>query len=118
MADSLSITIRRQLRRYLQGGQSLREFVRWLAPRLESLDRDRDADDLAHEAYLRIAEYTNGDWTEDELRAFFRPLVTTYVATWPSNAVTIQTGTSSAVSLTTQFPSTLVVERSPLVEAS
>ena len=110
MTDSLSITIRRQLRRYLTGDLALRDFVRWLASRMESLERHPQADDLAQEIYLRLAEYTNGDWTEEQLRAFFRPLVTTYTAIWPTNITPVQTGISNAVT-----PSTI---RYPLAQAA
>lgn len=96
MSDALSITIRRQLRRYLSSELSLRQFMKWLAPRLVSIETKPAADDLAHEIYIRISEYTNGDWTEPELKRLLLPLVTTYVVSWPADAPAIQTGTSTA----------------------
>lgn len=98
MSDALSITIRRQIRRYLSGELSLRQFTRWLASKMASVEGKAGAEDLAHEVYIRLAEYTNGDWTQDELKGLLRPLVTTYVVTWPAEAGSVQTGTSTSAS--------------------
>ena len=65
MDDALSITLRRQLRRYLSRQMSLKQFVRWMAPRMATT-KSTFADDLSNEVYLRLAEFTNGDWTEAE----------------------------------------------------
>jgi hypothetical protein len=96
MSDALSITIRRQLRRYLSGAMTLRQFTKWLAARLVVVEKQATAANLAHEIYIRISEYTNGDWTEDELKRLLAPLVTTYVISWPATGVPTQTGTSTA----------------------
>jgi hypothetical protein len=70
MADSLSKKIEAQLQRYLQGEDSLDEFEAWLVPETWDISpqSDRSAHDLATVITLRIAEFTNGDWTEEELR--------------------------------------------------
>ena len=70
MADSLAPEIQAQLDRYLRGDISLAEFEAWLVPETwdTSPQSDRSAHDLATAIILRITEFTNGDWTEVELR--------------------------------------------------
>jgi hypothetical protein len=69
MPDSLDQEIRQQLARYLAGELALADFEGWLA----SVSWDEPSE-LAGEVTLRIAEFTSGDWTEDELRARLQPL--------------------------------------------
>ena len=80
-STELSLRIRRELSRYLTGQTSLRQFTKWLAPvtftTLEKPER-RAESDLIAEIELRLAEYSNGDWTEEALRGLLRPLVVTY----------------------------------------
>lgn len=70
MTDSLTRAIEARLQRYLAGADSLAEFEAWLVPETWDLSPQSDhaAHDLATAITLRIAEFTNGDWTEDELR--------------------------------------------------
>lgn len=70
MSESLTKTIEARLARYLRGEDSLAEFEAWLVPETWDIapQSDRSAHDLATAITLRIAEFTNGDWTEDELR--------------------------------------------------
>jgi len=70
MADSLTQAIEDRLQRYLAGEESLAEFEAWLVPETWDISpqSDRGAHDLATAITLRIAEFTNGDWTEDQLR--------------------------------------------------
>lgn len=70
MADSLTQAIEARLERYLRGEDSLSDFEAWLVPETWDISpqSDRAAHDLATAITLRIAEFTNGDWTEDELR--------------------------------------------------
>jgi hypothetical protein len=76
MPDSLDQTIRKELDRYLRGDISLAEFEAWLIP--ETWDLSPQSDPKAHELAtgitLRIAEFTSGDWSEDELRHQLRRL--------------------------------------------
>lgn len=70
MADSLTREIEARLQRYLAGEDSLAEFEAWLVPETWDISpqSDRSAHDLATAITLRIAEFTNGDWTEEELQ--------------------------------------------------
>jgi hypothetical protein len=79
MADSLSQEIDAQLQRYLRGEDSLAEFEAWLVPETWDISpqSDRSAHDLATAITLRIAEFTNGDWTEEELKRALEQLAQT-----------------------------------------
>lgn len=70
MTDSLTQAIEARLQRYLAREDSLAEFEAWLVPETWDISpqSDRSAHDLATAITLRVAEFTNGDWTEDELR--------------------------------------------------
>lgn len=74
MTTPLEQTIREQLTRYLRGDSTLAEFEAWLVP--ETWDLSPQTDAKAHELatwlILRIAEFTNGDWSEEELREALR----------------------------------------------
>lgn len=77
MAMSLASQIRDRLAHYLDGSVSLQEFDAWLVPSTWNVEqtRDRDAIDLTYEIVLRLAEFSNGDCAEPELKALLRPLV-------------------------------------------
>jgi hypothetical protein len=70
MPDSLTQAIEARLERYLQREDSLADFEAWLVPETWDISpqSDRAAHELATAITLRIAEFTNGDWTEDDLR--------------------------------------------------
>lgn len=79
MWSSLDLTIREWLARYLAGENSLRQFQEWFVPATwRGVFTSAAALDLAHEVELRLAEYTNGHWTERELRSLLLPLVRAY----------------------------------------
>jgi len=67
----LQSKIRDQVRRYLGRDISLNDFQDWFIPAAWSLEETENAlaADLANEIELRLAEFTNGHWTEDELRS-------------------------------------------------
>lgn len=99
MSYSLDLSIREQLASYLAGKISLRQFEDWFFP--ETWDVDQFANlfliSLVYGIKLRFAEYSHGDWTEDELRRLLRPFVEKYdmsVASTPAQSQ-IQLGTSS-----------------------
>lgn len=77
MPPLLERQIRQQLAHYIAGEQSLETFTEWFFPATWNvhLRNDRAAEDLAYEIGLRLAEFSSGDWTEDELKALLRPLV-------------------------------------------
>ena len=77
MSTSLSTAIRANLARCLDGPWSLRAFDEWFVPATIDVERSGDAmaEALTWEIYLRLAEYSNGDCTEDELKGLLRQLV-------------------------------------------
>lgn len=81
MAASLNALIRDHLGDYVAGKTSLREFDEWFIPETWDVDRSGDQPliDLTYEIILRLAEYSNGDCSETELKRLLRPLVTAAV---------------------------------------
>lgn len=63
--------------RYLSREITVEEFEAWLTPLVWDLDASRDpvAEGLASRLLLRLAEFSNGDLAEEQLRVDFRPLV-------------------------------------------
>jgi hypothetical protein len=70
MLSSIDQDIREMVARYVSGAVSLREFQEWFVPRIWNIDANGDAAgaQLANRIELLLAEYSNGDWTEEELR--------------------------------------------------
>lgn len=70
MPSSLEKDIRGWVARYISGEVSLREFQEWFAPRVWDIDSTGDAaaSRLAGRIELFLAEFSNGDWAEKELR--------------------------------------------------
>ena len=83
MQSSLDHAIRERLARYLNGETPLRDFDAWFVPATWEVDQAQNpvAHDLTNEIYLRLAEYSNGHWTEPELKDRLRQLVETHVVT-------------------------------------
>ncbi len=75
----LDLEIKRELERFLVGLISLDEFSDWLAPITMDIEQSGSptAVELVNEIQLRLAEFTDGYWTEAELRDLLRPLVST-----------------------------------------
>ena len=62
--------IRQKVRDLVDGRVSLREFQAWFLPATWELNEAEPvAEDLAAEIELRLAEFSNGHWTESELVA-------------------------------------------------
>lgn len=80
MPHTLDQDIRTQLARFLDGEIDLETFEAWLTPATWELEQSSNpaAQALASELLLRLAEFTNGDWTEEELREQWR----SYVPAW------------------------------------
>lgn len=80
MNPSLDNIIRERLASYLLGEFSLEDLKDWFIPVLLDVDHSENqkAINMAYEIELRLAEYSNGYWDEDELRNLFRPLVDIY----------------------------------------
>src|SRR5260370_36704832 len=63
--------VRTKLVKYLTGTKSLRAFRRWFVPATWDIGEGAPVGmrKLVYEIKLRLAEYSNGHWSESELRA-------------------------------------------------
>ncbi len=75
MKPSAFLTLQEQLRRYIADELSLDAFRDWFTPATWASDgaSDNDARELSYEIEHRLAEFTHGDWTEQELKLLLRP---------------------------------------------
>jgi hypothetical protein len=80
MQSSLDIEIRQRLTRYLAGEISLEAFQEWFAPIAWSIPGDENwsTHELVNEIELRLAEFTSGHWTRQELGERLRLALETY----------------------------------------
>jgi len=80
MTGGIDLEIRERLGQYLDRKISLHDFQAWFVPVLWNIEQTHNAKaiELAGEVELQLAEYTNDDWTEDELRSELQPLVSLY----------------------------------------
>jgi hypothetical protein len=62
--------LRKKLVSYITGNISLSEFEDWFVPTLWTVHKrnDEKLSDMVYEIELRLAEYSNGDWSENELK--------------------------------------------------
>lgn len=99
MSFSLDSAIREKLSAYLAKEISLREFEDWFFPETWEADQldNFSLMDLVYGIKLRLAEFSNGDWTEDELRGWLRPFVERYevIINSTSPHIRVQFGASS-----------------------
>jgi hypothetical protein len=74
---ALDLEISYRVARYITGGDSLAEFRRWLLPVVWDIAEpgSDEVSQLASRIELRLAEFMNGHWTEDDLRTHFALLV-------------------------------------------
>ena len=74
MPSSIEVEISERVAQYVAGDLSLREFQEWFVPRSWGIDAAGDihAAKLANEIELFLAEFSNGDWSEGELREKLR----------------------------------------------
>jgi len=95
MSNSLDFNIRERLAEYLAGEISLHEFEDWFFPETWDVDQldNLALTNLVYGIKLRLAEYSNGDWTEKELRDRLRPFLQKHEMV--ASPVQIQYGTSS-----------------------
>jgi hypothetical protein len=67
--SSFDIGLREQLIRLLEGEVSVRDFRRWFLPLVWSeAEKVSLRSPLARKVELRLAEYQNGHWSEDDLK--------------------------------------------------
>jgi hypothetical protein len=80
MTGAIDLEIRDWLARYLNGDLSLHQFEDWFVPVAWNIEQTKNpkANELAGEVELRLAEFSNGHWTEAELRSRLEPLVSIY----------------------------------------
>lgn len=95
MQYSLDFEIRNHLAAYLAGEISLHDFEDWFFSKTWNVDQMNDPAliDLVYEIKLNWAEFSDGDWTEEELRSMLRPLVEKYKVT--SSPIQIVSSTSN-----------------------
>ena len=76
MQHSLEFEIRDHLLAYLAGEISLRDFEDWFFPKTWEVDKFGDTAllDLVYQIKLDWAEFSNGDWSEEELRSMLKSL--------------------------------------------
>jgi hypothetical protein len=107
MSYSPDFNIREQLARYLAKEISLREFEDWFFP--ETWDVDQLGDlalmNLVYGIKLRLAEFSHGDWTENELRSLLRPFIEKFDIDIPPSQIKVQYGTSS---INSRIPSSTI----------
>jgi hypothetical protein len=77
MTSRVDFEIRKQLIRYLSGQISLNTFQEIFIPIIWDIDKkeNKNVKKLSNRIILRLAEYSNGDWSEQELKDLFRPMV-------------------------------------------
>src|SRR5437764_1346200 len=75
--SELDLEISYHVARYINGDESLADFRRWLLPIVWNLAEpaNREKPALASRLELRLAEFLNGHWTEDDLRLMFMRMV-------------------------------------------
>lgn len=73
MPTSLEQQIREAVLHYIAGRVSLRQFQEWFASKTwDSLAETDDVRRLVNEIDLLLAEFSNGHWTEQELKSKLR----------------------------------------------
>ncbi len=89
MSRSLEFTIREQLAKYLSHEISLRDFKDWFFSSTWDVDRIGDPvlTDLVYDIKLDLAEFSHGDWTEEELHDLLRSYLEKQVIGIPENNI-------------------------------
>ena len=95
MQHPLELEIRDRLSAYLAKEISLRDFEDWFFPKTWDADKLDDPAllDLVYQIKLDWTEFSNGDWSEKELRSMLRSLVEKF--TISSSPTKLVYGTSS-----------------------
>ena len=92
--------MREALARYVSGEVSLVEFQEWFIPRAwDILAEGGPAADVTSDLELLLAEFTNGQWTERDLREALKPH-----ATVPLGGIVFVTSPASSVATTWSQP--------------
>lgn len=95
--ENLGLEMRKQVVRYLARELSIAELQVALAPLAWNADRRADPASaaLAHDLDLLLAEFSHGDWSEDEIRQRLRPVVANYIVQEDSRALVTSSSSSS-----------------------
>jgi hypothetical protein len=104
MSHSLDFNIHIRLIDYLAGEITLRDFEDWFFSETWDVDQKRDLAlvGLVYAIKLCLAEFSNGDWTEDELRGLLKSLQEKHFLIAPQvQQVQVTFGTSSTNSQVT-----------------
>lgn len=120
MSYSLDFNIRERLAAYLAKEISLHEFEDWFFPETWDIDQlgDLALTNLVYGIKLRLAEFSNEDWTESELQSLLRSFIEKYEVNSSLNQIRVQYGTSSInsrVLTTTTYSAQLVDIKSSTV---
>jgi len=107
MNPSFELDIRDWLARYLAGEVSLSEFRQWFVPATWDIELGDDpaAARLSYDLELRFAEFSNGHWTEEQLKSLLRPEVESYTVGKPQviTGTVVQPSTSLPARVGIQF---------------
>ena len=79
-ASNIELEIRTKVACYLANEISLEEFFEWFVPIIWNIEKfqDKEALDLAYEIQLRLAEFSKGHWSEEELKSKLSQLLLRY----------------------------------------
>jgi hypothetical protein len=80
MISGLYLKIKQYLADYTEGKISLQTFQKWFIPVTWDIENRKEPETelLVYEIILRLAEYTNKDWTEEELKLKLKSLDNIY----------------------------------------
>ena len=103
--------IREKLAEFLAGRISLDDFKEWFIPATWDIEQSRDSlvYELVAEIHLKLGEFSNDHWTEDELRRLLRPLLESY-------SVTISFGSQSYTSILTYHSTASVIHHQQIAD--
>jgi hypothetical protein len=104
MVQTLDIEIREQLIEYLEGHATLAAFQEWFVPIAWKEASSRavgPTKDLISGIELRLAEFTNGHWTENELKDRLAELPYTATLTYGPDGPQIHASSASTPVTTT-----------------
>jgi hypothetical protein len=76
----LDIRVREHLAQYLRADIDFPTFKPWFLANTWDVEREGTRSDmeLVHNIHIRLIEFSNGDWTEDELKSMLVPVLQTY----------------------------------------
>ena len=81
MNISLDMEIREKLASYFEGRISLEDFEDWFVSASWNVvqSKNRQLIDMVYDIELLLAEFTDGCWTQAELKQLLRPFIENYI---------------------------------------